>query len=63
MMRIEKLRLPQPLCPECGSIDLIEGDQTIMCNRCGETSRRVDAQFGSADVSDLPLDEIFRRCG
>jgi len=27
---------PRPICPECGSADVVVGDKTGSCNRCGE---------------------------
>jgi tRNA(Ile2) C34 agmatinyltransferase TiaS len=28
---------PRPICPECGSADVVVGNKTGTCNRCGET--------------------------
>lgn len=30
---------PRPICPDCGSADVVVGDKTGTCNRCGEMFR------------------------
>lgn len=31
------MKKPRPICPECGSADVVTSDKTGSCNRCGET--------------------------
>lgn len=38
---------PRPICPECGSADVVVGDKTGSCNRCGE-------KFPSKNAFDYP---------
>lgn len=45
---------PRPICPECGSADVVVGDKTGTCNRCGELFRAGAARAYLAGV-DGPM--------
>src|SRR4051794_14911739 len=35
-MAAAMVKRPRPICPECGSADVVVGSKTGKCNRCGE---------------------------
>lgn len=39
-----KRAAPRPICPECGSADVVVGNKTGTCNRCGELFRAEQAR-------------------
>lgn len=49
-----KPQRPRPICPECGSADVIVGDKTGTCNRCAEhfpTARAFDYPKGTGETT------------
>lgn len=46
-MSARKRLKARPICPECGSADVVVGGKTGVCNRCGE-------MFRAASATDYP---------
>lgn len=42
---------PRPICPQCGSADVVVGDKTGVCNRCGE-------MFRATAATDYPIGAV-----
>lgn len=43
---------PRPICPDCGSADVVVGDKTGTCNRCGEMFRASRARDYSCGTGE-----------
>lgn len=42
-MRRSKRKSQRPICPQCGSADVVAGQKTGKCNHCGEMFEAIEA--------------------